>query len=100
MAIERDTVFHIAKLAHIEIDERDVEKFSRQMGEILDYIEQLNEVDISEVSESLRSIHEGSVFLREDEPGASLERETVLSLAPEVEDIFVKVPPVIKEESK
>ena len=95
MAIERETVLHIAKLAHIEIKESEVEKFSKQMGDILDYIEQLNEVDISEVKDNLKSIHEGNVRLREDMPHKSFDRETVLKLAPEVEDIFVKVPPVI-----
>ncbi|BBB32880.1 aspartyl-tRNA(Asn)/glutamyl-tRNA (Gln) amidotransferase subunit C [Thermotomaculum hydrothermale] len=95
MAIDRETVLHIAKLAHIEINEKDVEKFLKQMGEILEYIEQLNEVDIKEVKDSLKSIHEGKVMLREDNPGKSFDRKTVLELAPEVEDIFVKVPPVI-----
>ncbi len=95
MAIDKETVLHIAKLAHIEIKGEDVEKFSKQMGEILNYVEQLDEVDISEVKDNLKSIHEGKVMLREDKPGKSFERETVLKLAPEVEDIFIKVPPVI-----
>ncbi len=95
MAIEKKTVLHIAKLAHIEVGEGEIEKFARQMGEILDYVHQLNEVDISEVKDNLKSIHEGKVRLREDRPHKSFDRETVLKLAPEVEDIFVKVPPVI-----
>ncbi len=95
MSIDRKTVLHIAKLAHIEIDERDVEKFSRQMGEILNYVEQLNEVDITEVKDDLKSIHHGEVRLREDVAHKSFKREIILKLAPEVEEIFVKVPPVI-----
>ena len=95
MAINRETVLHIAKLAHIEIKDSEIEKFSKQMGDILEYIEQLNEVDISEVKDNLKSIHEGKVALRKDKPRKSFDRETVLKLAPEIEDIFVKVPPVI-----
>ncbi len=95
MAIDRETVLHVAKLAHIEINEKEVEKFAKQMGEILDYIEQLKEVDIEEVKGELKSIHLGKADLREDKPGKSLEREKILELAPEVEEIFVKVPPVV-----
>ena len=95
MPIDKKTVLHTAKLANIEIDEKEIDKFAKQMGDILSYIEQLNEVDISEVKENLKSIHDGKSFLREDKPGKSFDRETVLKLAPEVEDIFVKVPPVI-----
>lgn len=95
MAIDRETVLHVAKLAHIEIDENEVEKFAKQMGEILDYVEQLNEVDIDNIREDLKSIHVGKADLRDDKPGKSLEREKILELAPEIEDIFVKVPPVV-----
>lgn len=43
-------VRHIAKLARLGINETDIEKFSKQLSDILNYVEKLNEVDTSDVA--------------------------------------------------
>jgi aspartyl-tRNA(Asn)/glutamyl-tRNA(Gln) amidotransferase subunit C len=47
--ISKDEVKHIAALARIGLDEKDIEKFSRDLSSILDFIEQLKEVDVTEI---------------------------------------------------
>ena len=44
-----EQVRHIAKLARLGINDADVEKFSKQLSDILSYVEKLNEVDTSDV---------------------------------------------------
>ena len=49
MAITREEVRHIAKLANLEFGEEEQERFTRQLGAILDYVAQLDRLDTREV---------------------------------------------------
>ena len=42
-------VEHVAKLARLELSEEEKEKFSKQLGDILTYVEQMNKVDTTNV---------------------------------------------------
>ncbi len=48
--ISKDEVKHIAELARVGLSEKDIEKFSKDLSSILDFVEQLKEVDVSEVA--------------------------------------------------
>ena len=50
--ITTDEVRHIAKLAKIKLSDKDAEKFTSQLGNILDFFGQLQEVDTEDVSET------------------------------------------------
>lgn len=50
MKLTKDQVHHVAKLARLGLSESEVEKFQTQLSNILDYVEQLNEVDTEGVS--------------------------------------------------
>ncbi|MFW6386864.1 MAG: Asp-tRNA(Asn)/Glu-tRNA(Gln) amidotransferase subunit GatC [Bacillota bacterium] len=95
--ISKEEVRHIADLAHLELTEEDVETFTRQLGDILDYIEKLDELDTDDVVPTSYTIPMRNI-LRGDDVEESMEREKVLQNAPEEKDGQFRVPPIIGEE--
>ena len=95
MKITHEEVRHVAELARLDLDEAAREKFAGQIGEILQYIDKLNEVDTEGVEPTSHAIFLTNAF-REDEPAAHLENETALANAPEQEDGCFAVPRIIK----
>lgn len=96
MKVPEKDVRHIAKLARLELTDSEVETFSNQLGDILGYMEKLNEVDTTTV-EPLSHVHDQVNRLREDIVEPSIPRKEALKNAPETDGIFFKVPRVIKE---
>ena len=96
MKVSPEEVRHIAKLARLELSDTEVETFSSQLGDILDYMDKLNEVDTTNV-EPLSHVHDQVNRLREDKAEPSLTREEALKNAPDTDGTFFKVPRVIKE---
>ncbi|MBA3031111.1 MAG: Asp-tRNA(Asn)/Glu-tRNA(Gln) amidotransferase subunit GatC [Desulfobacteraceae bacterium] len=94
MKITREEVVHVAKLAHLELGEDEVQRFSEQIGTILDYFETLNQVNTDGIKPTFNAIHLTNAF-REDEEKASLDNKDVLFNAPEKEDGFFLVPRII-----
>ncbi len=95
MGISREEVLHVAHLARLEFSEEEVELFTSQLADILDYVEQLNELDTSNVEPTYHAIPLSNVF-REDKVQDSFPVDEILSNAPEREDGFFVVPKVIK----
>ena len=71
-------VKHIAKLAQLDLTEKEIKKFQKQLSEILDYIGILNELDTKKVKPTSQVTGLENVF-REDKPTPSLSQEEVLS---------------------
>jgi aspartyl-tRNA(Asn)/glutamyl-tRNA(Gln) amidotransferase subunit C len=94
MPITRAEVSHIAKLANLEFGEEEQERFTRQLGDILDYVAQLDRLDTRDV-EPTSHAGGGATVLREDALRASLDREAALANAPESGRGLFKVPRVI-----
>ena len=94
MKITYDQVRYVADLARLEMDEAALEAFSRQIGEILEYIGKLNEVDTEGVSSTSHAISLTNAF-REDEPSGHIGTERALANAPERDDESFLVPKVI-----
>ena len=94
MAITRNEVLHLAKLANLEFNEDEIDRFTRQISSILDYVARLNELDTSAI-EPTTSIESGSLALREDVLVLSIPRMEALANAPESDGIHYKVPKVI-----
>lgn len=86
-------VEHVAKLARLELTDTEKEKYTNQLGAILDYVEQLNEVDTSNV-EPMEHAYPIFNVMREDEPKADFTRDEMLANAPDEEDGFFKVPKI------
>ena len=94
MKITREEVIHVAKLARLEMDEKDIDTFSTQIGTILEYFETLNQVDTTDIKPTSHAIFLTNAF-REDEHKEHLDRESALANAPEQEDGYFLVPKVI-----
>ena len=72
----------IAALARLELSSDEVERFSRQLHDILTYAEQVQQVDTTGVPPTSHPLAESALW-REDEPRPSLARDAVLAEAPE-----------------
>ena len=88
--ISEEEVRHVANLARLGLTDEEVERMGEQLGVILNYMEQIGELDLEEVPPTANAMDLTNV-LRPDEPGAELPREAALSLAPEepVDGLFV-----------
>ncbi len=94
MAVTRDQVRHIAKLAHLEFDDHEYDRFTQQLNAILDYVAQLDRLDTSAV-EATSHMETGTHALRDDRVRPSIPREEALRNAPDSERGLFKVPKVI-----
>lgn len=92
--ISKDDVKKIARLSRLEIQEHEIEKFTGQMNQILDFIASLNKLDTSNIEPTSHANMMGTAF-REDLLVDSQISELVLETAPDAEDHFFKVPKVI-----
>ena len=99
MAITIKDVEHIAKLAKLEFTDAEKEKFTHQLNQILEYMEQMNKLDTSRV-EPLSHVIELSNVFRIDEVKQGVSTEEALKNAPSKTEEFFKVPKVINEKSK
>lgn len=86
---------HVALLARLKLDENEKELFSRQVGDVIEYIDKLNELDTDGIEPTAHVFPIKNVF-REDELKDSLPRNKALQNAPEKEDGFYRVPKIIE----
>lgn len=94
-AITKDQVKHVANLARLAInEEKEVEYYTEKLATIIEFAEQLNEVDTSGVEPTTHPVPLVNV-LREDEPDKGLDRDLMLKNVPEHEDGMVKVPSIL-----
>lgn len=94
MAIDKDKVRYVARLARMKLDENTLDDFTRQLDRILKYMEKLNQLDTENTPITSHVLGLKNVF-RKDENKPSLDNQTVLSNAPEKEDNYFKVPKII-----
>ena len=92
--IDRDTVLNVAKLSKLELTEEEIEMFSKQLGDILKFVEKLNELDTENVEPFYELINQKTP-LREDIPKEGLTQKEALKNAPQKEDGFFVVPRVV-----
>jgi aspartyl-tRNA(Asn)/glutamyl-tRNA(Gln) amidotransferase subunit C len=95
MAIDAATVRKVAKLARIAEPEEGLEALARELSAILDWIEQLGEVDTEGVEPMTTAIHT-PLPMREDEVADGGDRERVLANAPKTAGGFFVVPKVVE----
>ena len=97
MAITREQVEHVARLAHLALTEEELERFRGQLDAILEAVGKVSELDLADVEPTSHPLDLVNVW-REDEPQPSLTPEEALANAPEIEGGFFKVPPAIGAE--
>jgi aspartyl-tRNA(Asn)/glutamyl-tRNA(Gln) amidotransferase subunit C len=94
MSVSKKDVEHIAKLAKLKFDDKQKEKLQGELNKVLEYIDKLNELDLSNV-EPLESINDAENVFREDEAKHGVTKEEALKNAPDKTDNFFKVPKVL-----
>jgi aspartyl-tRNA(Asn)/glutamyl-tRNA(Gln) amidotransferase subunit C len=87
---------YVAKLARIALTDEEVERFGQQLGDLLGHVNALGELDIASVPATAQVIESRNV-LRDDEVRPCLDRERVLSQAPQRQGPFFRVPRIIAE---
>ncbi|HEY1791748.1 MAG TPA: Asp-tRNA(Asn)/Glu-tRNA(Gln) amidotransferase subunit GatC [Opitutaceae bacterium] len=86
---------HVANLARISLTPEEKERFAAQLGDVLAYIAQLNEVDVSQVEPTAHAFPVVNVWA-EDRAEAGLSVEDALRNAPEKRDNMFVVPKVVE----
>ena len=92
MAIDRNEVLHVARLARLALTDEEVERLGAQLNAILEAVGKVSELDLEGVEPTAHPLDLVNV-LAEDEPRPSLPVEEALANAPEREGEFFKVPP-------
>lgn len=96
MPIDRAQVEHIAALARISLTEAETEAFARQLSDILDQFQALQNLDTDGV-EPTAHVAGLDTVLRDDEPAATLDAEDTLLNAPRRRGDFFQVRAVLDE---
>jgi aspartyl-tRNA(Asn)/glutamyl-tRNA(Gln) amidotransferase subunit C len=91
-------VRQVAKLAHLEITDEEVELYTPQMAEIVKYVEQLNELDTESVEPAIGGLTaegEATQADRDDDVQPSLGQKAALDQAPAAVEGHFQVPKVL-----
>jgi len=96
--ISKKDVEHIAKLSRIELNEKEIEKFQKDLSAILDYFEMLKEIDTKNVKPTFHSLE--SYFkenvARDDLAKPDKNSQKLISLSPDKKENYIKVKSVFK----
>lgn len=94
MAVEKEEILHIAKLANLNIKEEEIQEYSKNLEDILNFAKIINKLDTENVEESIGIGYRVNVF-RKDEVIEFEDKESLLQNAPEKENNMFRIPKVI-----
>ncbi|MGZ4389002.1 MAG: Asp-tRNA(Asn)/Glu-tRNA(Gln) amidotransferase subunit GatC [Gaiellaceae bacterium] len=92
MAISRDDVLHVARLARLELSDAEVARFQEQLSAILEAVSKVQELELADVPPTSHPLDVVNVW-RDDEPRPSLPVEEALANAPGRRGDLFEVPP-------
>ena len=92
MAITREEVLHVAKLASLELTDDEVERLTGELSAILEAVSKVSELDLTDVPPTSHPLELVNAWA-EDEPRPSLPLDDVFANAPAREGDLFKVPP-------
>ncbi|MFP6584120.1 MAG: Asp-tRNA(Asn)/Glu-tRNA(Gln) amidotransferase subunit GatC [Candidatus Hydrogenedentota bacterium] len=95
--ITTEDVEYVAGLAQLILDDDTKERLVQEMGDILSYMDKLNELDTEDIDPMLHVLELTNVY-REDIVGESLPRDVVLANAPAEDGEFFLVPRILDQE--
>jgi len=96
MTIDDKTIDKLAKLSSLQIDEEQKESLKSELADIVNFVENLNEVDVSHVDATFTTI-EGGQLLREDIVDANEDTtQRIMQNAPKAEENYFIVPQIIE----
>ena len=91
MAISRDEVLHVARLARLDLSDGEIARFQEQLNAILEAVGKVSELDLSDVEPTAHPLDLVNLWA-EDEPRPSLPVEEALANAPDRSGNFFRVP--------
>jgi len=92
MAISKDEVLHVARLARLALTDEEIERLTEELGAILDAVGVVAELDLADVPPTSHPLDLVNVW-DEDEPRPSLSLEDVFANAPDRDGDHFRVPP-------
>jgi aspartyl-tRNA(Asn)/glutamyl-tRNA(Gln) amidotransferase subunit C len=98
MPISQSDIEKVAQLAHLELGDEELKTFGPQLAEIVAYVEQLNELDTTNIEPAIGGLNpagETAETLRPDEIFGSLGQKIALSEAPDPAEGHFRVPKVL-----
>ena len=95
--LDKETIKYLSELCRIECTDEEQASLLEDLGSILGYIDQLNEIDTENVPPCNHVLADMANVMREDVVGETLPRETFLENAPSQVGGLIRVPPVIKQ---
>jgi aspartyl-tRNA(Asn)/glutamyl-tRNA(Gln) amidotransferase subunit C len=95
MALDKDKVAHIARLARIRVEDKDLPSIGKELDQILSWIEQLDEVDTKDVA-PMTSVAAMKLKRREDKVTDGGYPEKVLANATDAAHGYFTVPKVVE----
>lgn len=96
MAIDREQVAHVARLARLSFDEAELDRFTEQLSQIIEYADRVSSVATEDVPPTAHPLPVKNVF-RPDEVGDCLPQDKALSTAPDRDQDRFKVPRILEE---
>jgi aspartyl-tRNA(Asn)/glutamyl-tRNA(Gln) amidotransferase subunit C len=93
MAISKDEVLHVARLARLALTDDEIERLTEELGAILDAVSVVAELDLADVPPTSHPLDLVNVW-DEDEPRPSLPLDDVFANAPERDGDHFRVPPI------
>lgn len=93
--ISHEDVKYVAKLARLEVEPEELDRLATQLSSILEHVDKMSELDLSQVEPTTHVIGLSNVF-RDDESRPSVEREEALANGPEIESGAFRVPPILE----
>lgn len=95
--LNKETIKHLTRLCRIDCTDQEQDEILKDLKQILDYIELLQEINTDNVLPCYQVLENLVNVTREDEVGKTLNRDTFLANAPSHIGGMIRVPPVIKQ---
>ena len=97
--LNEESIRILSRLCRIEVKDEEIEPLFLSLKRVLDYVSQLQEVDVSDLSPHSHMDEQGVDLLRSDTVKDHLPREVFLSNAPDQVGGMIRVPPVMKPQT-
>lgn len=95
MSISKEEIIHIAKLASLNLSQEEIEKYTKDMQEILEFANTVNNVDTEKIKETIGANDNYNVF-RKDEIKQTISKEELLKNAPSQDEGMLRIPKVLQ----
>jgi aspartyl-tRNA(Asn)/glutamyl-tRNA(Gln) amidotransferase subunit C len=92
--LSRETVVKVARLARLKLTPAEIDDYVGKLGQVLGYVEMLDEVDVTDIEPMVHAIELRNVF-RADEVRPSLPRTDALKNAPKTDGVCFLVPQIL-----